>query len=181
VEPYRLWLVRHAKSDWVQGVSDFDRGLNARGHRDGPFMARWLARQPHRAEWIWSSSANRALTTARYIAHGWSVDESRLIITDALYHASPDAALEVLRETPEDIRGVAVVFHNPGITDLVNWLAGKPAIDNVPTLGIAEFTADKPWDECQQSNFQLLRIVSPKLLRASTNNQDIEPDIEGES
>jgi phosphohistidine phosphatase len=171
VQPNRLWLVRHAKSDWTPGVHDFDRGLNARGHRDGPYMAQWCSRQSNRPEWIWSSTANRALTTARYLAPGWSVDDSRLVLSDALYHASAETALEVLHETPEGVHGAALVFHNPGITDLVNWLAGESVTDNLPTLGIAEFTTDQPLAECRSGGFKLQRIVSPRLLRAASNQQ----------
>ncbi len=163
---YRLWLVRHAKSDWEEGVPDFERGLNARGHRDGPFMAAWLSSQPHRAEWIWSSTANRALTTSRYLAQGWGVSDAHLIEVDALYHAAPRTAFEVLSETPPDITAVAVVFHNPGITALVNLLAGGEVLDNLPTLGIAEFSSTLPWSEVHSGAFKFERIVSPKLLRA---------------
>lgn len=167
----RLWLVRHAKSDWEQGVRDFDRGLNARGHRDGPFMAAWLSRQPQGAGWIWSSTANRALTTARYLATGWQLPEDRLVAVDSLYHAPPMQALDVIRETPADVTCAAVVFHNPGITELVNLLAGRGIIDNVPTLGIAEFTTtlsrtDRSWADTHLGSWRLERIVSPKALRA---------------
>lgn len=162
----RLWLVRHAKSDREQGVPDFDRGLNARGHRDGPYMATWLSRQTRSAEWIWSSTANRALTTAKYLAKGWQVPDERLVAVDALYLAPAVQALEVVRETPADVTAVAVVFHNPGITELVNLLAGRGAIDNLPTLGIAEFTTSLPWAETHPGAWRLERIVSPKSLRA---------------
>jgi phosphohistidine phosphatase len=64
----KLWLVRHAKSDWsTPGQSDFDRPLNARGRRDGPRMAAWLAEQPEPATWIWCSDAVRARSTAEDI------------------------------------------------------------------------------------------------------------------
>lgn len=161
-----MWLVRHAKSDWEQGVADFDRGLNPRGLRDGPFMAEWLNRQSYHAEWIWSSSANRALSTARFVAEGWQLPEECLVAVDTLYHASPHAAFEVLRDTPPSVSQVALVFHNPGITELINLLAGHVAIDNLPTLGIAEFTTDLPWAEVHTAAFKLERIVSPKALRA---------------
>ena len=167
----RLWLVRHAKSDWEQGVADFDRGLNARGHRDGPFMADWLAAEPLRAEWIWSSTANRALTTARYLAQGWQLPDTCLTGVDALYHAPAHVALDTLRGTPPDIRHVALVFHNPGITELVNLLAGDDVLDNLPTLGIAEFSCALPWADVHDRAFRLERIISPRMLRAATGDQ----------
>ena len=41
----RLYLVRHAKSDWsYAGLADFDRPLNKRGKRDAPRMGKYLKR-----------------------------------------------------------------------------------------------------------------------------------------
>ena len=38
----RLLLLRHAKSDWPDGVDDHDRPLAERGRRAGPLMARYM-------------------------------------------------------------------------------------------------------------------------------------------
>ena len=41
----RLYLVRHAKSDWSSiGLADFDRPLNKRGRRDAKSMGKYLKR-----------------------------------------------------------------------------------------------------------------------------------------
>ncbi|MCP5178431.1 MAG: histidine phosphatase family protein [Pseudomonadales bacterium] len=161
----RLWLIRHAKSDWAQGAKDIDRPLNERGRRDGPFMAEWLHGQPHAATWLWTSTALRARETAAYVARAWELDDKVVVQEPQLYLASPTAALEVIRGTPADATSVAVVFHNPGITDLVNLLAGRQVLDNLPTFGIAEFSTSLPWAEVHYSSFELERVVSPKALR----------------
>jgi len=36
----KITLIRHAKSDWNNNFSDFDRPLNNRGLRDAPFMSK---------------------------------------------------------------------------------------------------------------------------------------------
>jgi len=161
----QLWLIRHAKSDWVHGVPDFQRDLNDRGRNDGPFMAEWLRSQPKPAQWIWSSTAKRALATARFVAAGFALEEGHIIAVDALYHAPPESALDVLRGTPPDITSVAMVFHNPGITDLVNLLAGQQVLDNLPTFGIAQFSTTEAWAYAHPPAFTLDRIVTPRGLR----------------
>src|SRR5690242_15813577 len=40
----RLILLRHAKSDWPEGVADLDRPLAERGRADAPVAGRELAR-----------------------------------------------------------------------------------------------------------------------------------------
>ena len=161
-----LWLIRHAKSDWVHGVPDIQRDLNDRGRNDGLLMTKWLKAQPKPAQWIWSSTAKRALATAQFVATGFQLEDEHIIGVDALYLAPPESALDVLKETPADITSVAMVFHNPGITDLVNLLTGQHVLDNLPTFGIAEFTTTESWLSVKPASFTLERIVTPKGLRA---------------
>ena len=115
-----LFLMRHAKSDWGQGLSDFDRPLNARGKRDGPNMASWLQAQSDSASWVWTSTAARARATAAYVQTGFELSDDAIVAVDQLYHASPESILDVVRQTPSEIKSVAVVAHNPGLTWLTN-------------------------------------------------------------
>jgi len=59
-----LLLLRHGKSDWNSGVTDFRRPLKDRGKRGAQRMGTWLWQQDLRPDLILSSPAERALTTA---------------------------------------------------------------------------------------------------------------------
>lgn len=128
-------------------------------------MLGWLRSQPEPAQWVWCSTAKRAVATARFVAAGFQLEDEHVIGVDALYLAPPESALDVLKETPADITSVAMVFHNPGITDLVNLLAGHHVLDNLPTFGIAEFKTAEAWVTANPASFTLERIVTPKGLR----------------
>jgi phosphohistidine phosphatase len=55
-----LILVRHAKSDWsIDGQKDYDRTLNARGHRDAPRMGQILANKNLKIDKLITSGAER--------------------------------------------------------------------------------------------------------------------------
>jgi phosphohistidine phosphatase len=165
----KLWLIRHAKSDWsVPGLSDFARPLNARGLRDAPRMQAWLARQPDAASWIWSSDAARARATADWVAAGFASAEPQLVLDHRLYLADPDTLLGVLRETPASERSIALVAHNPGLTDLVNRLAGSAVIDNLPTFGVACFEVGDAWVDLRFGGARLETFISPKRLGDDT-------------
>ncbi len=161
----KLWLIRHAKSDWNEpGLADFDRPLNARGERDGPAMADWLAAQSDPASWVWTSTARRARTTAGFVQLGFSLSDNAVIGVDDLYHATPEQILDVVRQTPSEVQSVAVVAHNPGMTWLVNGMGQDAITENLPTFGIARFDCAGDWASLRAGSARLDFLVSPKTL-----------------
>ncbi|MGI9328701.1 MAG: SixA phosphatase family protein [Pseudomonadales bacterium] len=162
-----LWIIRHAKSSWADPQQrDFDRGLNARGRRDGERLRDYLAQLPNSPTWLWCSSARRALDTAAYVGAGFAIAEHQCVTLDDLYHASASAVLDVLQGTPNEVESVAVVAHNPGLTDLVNGLGAEPVIDNLPTFGIAQFCfAGEHFSDLRFGNASLVQLLTPKSLR----------------
>lgn len=174
----RLWIIRHAKSSWAQPQqADFERDLNQRGQRDGANMAGWLGDQKDPPTWLWTSDAVRALATTDFVASGFSLTPDQVQPNHDLYHGTPDAVATVLQQTPNEHQCVAVVAHNPGLTYLVNLLAGSNVTDNLPTFGAAEFVLPQSWED-DWTNFrlptpgatttyaQLVQLQSPKRLRA---------------
>ncbi|MGD8418096.1 MAG: histidine phosphatase family protein [Pseudomonadales bacterium] len=161
----KIWLIRHAKSSWKEpGLSDFERPLNKRGKKDGPRMAAWLATQTDPPGWLWTSTAARALATARFVQEGFSLDASAVAAVDSLYEASPEAIVDVLRQTPPDVTSVAVVAHNPGLTWLANLLGQAPVTDNLPTFGIVRFEVAGPWCSLQTGTATLDFLAAPKTI-----------------
>lgn len=161
-----LWIIRHAKSSWADPEqTDFERGLNARGRRDGERLRGYLAELPNPPSWLWCSSARRAQDTAAYVCAGFAVAEKRCVTLDSLYHASASAVLDVLQGTPDEVESVAVVAHNPGLTDLVNSLGTGPVTDNLPTFGIAQFSfAGEHFPDLRFGGASLVQLLTPKSL-----------------
>ncbi|TNF86957.1 MAG: histidine phosphatase family protein [Gammaproteobacteria bacterium] len=161
----KLWLIRHAKSAWNEpGLADFDRPLNARGERDGPNMAAWLAAQSDPATWVWTSTAARARATATFVRSGFQLSEDAIVAVDTLYHASPEQILDVARQTPSEVDSVAIVAHNPGLTWLVNGMGEEAVTDNLPTFGVARFDCSGDWSTLRAGNARLDFLMSPKKL-----------------
>lgn len=164
----KLWLIRHAKSDWHSGAAtDFERPLNERGERDGPRMAAWLASQDHPASWIWSSDAVRALATARFVAQGFAAAGARIVEEHGLYNAVPETILDVIRSTPPEVTSVALVAHNPGMTEVLNLLTGAQVTDNLPTFGLARLDVPGAWPDVSFDTLELEVLMKPKALPGS--------------
>ena len=73
-----LVLVRHAKSSWSNSQqSDFERPLNDRGFNDAPLMARVVDSLGVKPDFILTSAAKRALTTANFFAEHFGLNGAK--------------------------------------------------------------------------------------------------------
>jgi len=135
-----LILIRHAKSSWnTPGMADFDRVLNSRGLADAPVMGerlcRHLAARQQQLDVLLCSAAQRADQTARLLASALDFPVDSIEWHRALYLASPRTMLSLLQSLPDTADTVALVAHNPGISDLAGQLIGEYFAD-VPTCSV---------------------------------------------
>jgi len=141
----QLIIVRHAKSDWGDfNLKDFDRPLNARGHRNAPEMATRLVEKSIQPSLIVSSPALRAITTANYFASCWKMESEFIKTESSIYEAPFKNLLKVINGLSDQHDIVAMFGHNPGLTDLLNYLTDEH-IANMPTCSVAMITF--PFDE----------------------------------
>lgn len=160
-----LYLVRHAKSSWdYPELSDFERPLNKRGKRNAPEMGLRLASRNLKLDAIVSSPANRALTTAKTIADQLEFAQDKIIEDKSVYHASSRSILSTINRFLDQWKTVMLVGHNPGFTDLANYLKQPDYyISNVPTCGVVaiEFATNQ-WGDISKHSGRLLFFDYPK-------------------
>jgi len=140
-----IYLIRHAKSDWSEPfIGDIDRGLNARGRKSIPIIAKALKEKKIKPDIIISSPAKRAKLTIKGLLK--ELDRSnKITYKDKLYMADTDTILSVVKEIEDKYDSVFIVGHNPGLTEFVN-LMGDKTIENIPTLGIVALKCEtKKW------------------------------------
>ena len=158
-----LTLVRHAKSSWKDtSLTDRDRPLNNRGKRDAPEMGRRIAAAGIRPSLIVSSPATRAWTTAKVIANEIGYPREFLQRDNALYLASVNGILDVIASQDVGFNSLMLVGHNPGFTDLANYLV--PGLtNNVPTAGVISIELDTDeWTLYDKPDTELLLYDFPK-------------------
>jgi phosphohistidine phosphatase len=156
-------LVRHAKSSWKDTqLSDFDRPLNKRGERDAPRMGRRFAAVEPAPDLILASPARRAASTAQVIAEAIGYAAERIRFDRTLYLATPAEMLGVIRGLDDDLVHIALVAHNPGLTDLCSVLSDA-SIQNVPTCGIVRVGLEiDSWSRVSHGCGTLLDFDYPK-------------------
>lgn len=173
-----LLLMRHAKSDWHAAVaSDFDRPLNPRGRRDAPRMGRWLRRQGIVPERVLASPAKRACQTAEAVRDALGLDPGRLWLHDKLYLADRRTLTRMLAETGRNPGPVLLVAHNPGLDDLVTWLAAdppplSPSGKLMTTAAIAWFELPGGLDRLEAGCGRLLGLWRPAELPGMEEGQN---------
>lgn len=118
-----LLILRHAKSDWSQEVGDFERPLNARGVRDAARIGQWMRDEDIRPELILSSPARRAAQTAEAVGTAIGITRTDIIWDQRLYLATVAALRDVLAGVTARTHTLLLIGHNPGLEDLLLWLA----------------------------------------------------------
>jgi phosphohistidine phosphatase len=144
--------MRHAKSDYPDGITDRDRPLAPRGERDAAAAGAWLGSAYPWVDEVVVSPARRAQQTwalvAPHVRTGKVRDDARVYedwgahLPDVVASLNPDALTAL------------VIGHNPGIEDLAMDLAhsGDPVararmLRKYPTCAIATIGFGGPWTD----------------------------------
>lgn len=150
-----LLLLRHGKSDWKAGTSDFYRPLNKRGKHNAHQMGKWLARQKLTPDLIISSPAVRALTTAEIVCEAMGLAAYSIQTEKSIYEASLADLRQVLLYIPDSIQRLLLIGHNPGFESLLSHLAPNIPIPDdgklMPTATLAYLQLDPQWSFLQDS------------------------------
>ncbi len=158
-----LLLIRHAKSSWKDpSLTDLQRPLKKRGIRNARDMAQRLAKLDHGVERVFSSPAKRTLETLELMEEATGFGAGRVEVVAELYSFDYDDVMITLRKIDDRWQSIAVVGHNPAITDLVNFLALEH-IANIPTCGVALLRLDiKRWRDLKAGCARLDHYDYPK-------------------
>ena len=167
----RLMLFRHAKSSRPSGIADHDRPLSRSGRRASKQMGRYLAKERLKPDQAIASTASRTQETWYLAKLGFKGDivcrsEKRA------YDASADTLLEVIRETPNEVRNLIVVGHNPGLWDLALRLISDTKSRELsrlqrklPTAGLVVIDFNvKNWKEVSAHSGELKLFATPNSI-----------------
>jgi phosphohistidine phosphatase len=127
VPPLRLLLVRHARA--AAGPVDADRPLTEDGAGQATAIGSWLARTGLHPDRVVVSPARRAAETWDRAAAALGPGPAP-VVDARIYENTVEALLAVVHETPDDVRTLVVVGHNPAVGELADALddgRGSPA------------------------------------------------------
>jgi|SRR4030095_367870 len=161
-----LYLVRHAKSSWDEvDLSDHERPLAKRGKHDAPMMGKILAEREEKPDFIISSPAKRAYSTAKRMAKEFDYSTEKIHIDESLYMGDTDDFYKVIQSTSDEFNRIMLFSHNPEITYFANS-AASANIDNIPTCGVVRVDFEtNSWKEIKNKKGKLVFFDYPKKYK----------------
>ena len=164
-----LMLMRHAKSDWHSHTADIDRPLSSRGVQDAIRMGATLNQMRLVPDRMVISAAKRTQDTAELLLNNLPVPEKNIIVDQGLYLADRETLCETIELYAINQQRLLILAHNPGMDDLVSYLASTPLSLTVSgklmtTSAVACFGIDS-LDVLKKSGLGELRnLLRPKEL-----------------
>lgn len=125
-----LLILRHAKAAGERGgADDFERGLTSRGEKEAAEAGREIRKHGWIPDLILCSSARRTRDTLQIVLEvlrDSAPAPEAIRYEDRLYNASLDTLSAVVAACPDSVRRLLVVGHNPGLEELLEYLADEP-------------------------------------------------------
>lgn len=173
----RLLLLRHAKAERSQpGGRDHDRVLAERGRGDAKKLGLYLARHAFVPDRAVVSTAVRTRETWTLLATAFA-KAPPASFEERIYDATPQAILEVIRDTGVRVGTLLVIGHNPSLQELAAMLIASGDIDarkrlgeGFPTSALAAISfAAEDWSGIHPRGGRLEHFVTPRWLATATD------------
>jgi phosphohistidine phosphatase len=164
-----LLLLRHAKSDYPQGVADHDRPLAPRGKREAPLAGDWLRANVPTIDATLCSTATRTRQTLERTGIDAPVE-----FVDRLYDAAPGTVIDEINRVASrfdfDVHTLLVIGHEPTMSAVSLGLATNDSSSDAaqrisekfPTSAIAVLRTDEPWDRVTLGSAELVAFHVPR-------------------
>jgi len=158
-------LIRHAESDWSDGsLSDFERGLKKRGHKDLDTISSYMSLQQLKPDLILSSMALRAQTTADILAEKIEY-KGKIHYMQELYNSRPETLMNVLTLQDDSYNNIFLIGHNPEITEFANFLI-EENFAKMPTLGVLAINLEiDAWSDIREKCGSVEFFIQPKQFQ----------------
>ncbi|MFF1833152.1 SixA phosphatase family protein [Streptomyces sp. NPDC058231] len=165
--PRRIVLLRHAKAEWSQD-SDHERPLVERGRKDAPVAGRKLVDSGIVIDLALCSTAARTRETWKLAVHEMP-QRPRTVYEERLYDASLGELIALVNETPDDVRNLLLIGHNPGMHAIADALCASAEGDTLarmtrggfPTAAFAVVEIPGTWKSVEHGVGKLVEYWTP--------------------
>jgi phosphohistidine phosphatase len=160
-----IYFIRHAKAeDFSGGISDYERSINNKGHKDLQTIGSYLLLQGISPDIIFSSCSMRAQETTVCLAKKLSFKGKKYFLEE-LYYAPCDDIINIFMAQEESVNTIFIIGHNPQLNELVNRFSVEN-ISKIPTMGVValKFNVDS-WSDLKEKTGKLDFFIYPKQFK----------------
>lgn len=168
----KLTILRHAKSSWDDPqLEDFNRPLNPAGWKAARRLGRELKLRKMRFDLVLASTAARVRETLDGLEEKYDLD-AKVCFEPAIYLATEETLLSLVRSLPSEVRFPLIVGHNPGLERLLLTLTNdderglrRRAAQKFPTaaLAVVELPATS-WNKVEPATGKIAELILAKEL-----------------
>jgi phosphohistidine phosphatase len=164
-----LILLRHAKSDYPNGVADHDRPLAPRGQREAVLAGDWLRSDAQLDPPVEAVLCSTATRTRETLARAGICATTQYL--EQLYGATPGGVLAEINAVDPDVHTLLVVGHEPAMSQLALGLAGSSGTNitaaehisaKYPTSAMAVLRVGMPWRDVEPGSAALVTFYVPR-------------------
>lgn len=134
---------------------DFGRRLSGRGERQSTQVAQWLMSNRLEPDAIICSSAERTQGTAAAVCIAANMALSMIDLEDSIYEARVQNLIDVVCRTPNEVKRLLFIGHNPGLELLAKKLAGHLPLSTtgelMPPATLVHIALEGGWAEAAQA------------------------------
>jgi len=164
-----LFILRHGKVQKTRASEIPRLELKDKGKRNAQRMGAWLAQKALLPDFVVSSPAPCAVTTAQKCCKSAGLCGDVVTRDARLYPGTVADVMDVVRELPKTARRVMVVGHNPALDNALATLSRAPVPrnekDGILLPGtLAHLHIDGAWHDVDAGCGKVLDIVEPKTL-----------------
>lgn len=159
----QLILLRHAQANSHLCIEDKERSLTEKGLKQAEQIASVLAQHDVSDHTVYVSPSKRTLQTAQVVCQHLALPTRQIEVVAEIYEATTKAIFTVLENTPDRIRKVVLIGHNPALTEVLISLTAPQQVAsdmlNFRPASAAILTIEGSWSDLQHAPITLDNMI----------------------
>jgi phosphohistidine phosphatase len=158
-------FIRHGNANnTVLGFKDFDRTLSNVGIEEATKVAAKIFAMQIPIDIFICSAAKRTMQTCEIFARHYNYSFDNILSNEELYNADYKDVLLLLQALPNEVNSIALIGHNPTMSECATILRNDNTMVDMPTAGCISFEYEtENWKDLLMSASKVVQFSTPKI------------------
>jgi phosphohistidine phosphatase len=158
-------FIRHGNANnTVLGFKDFDRTLSNVGIEEATKVAAKIFAMQIPIDIFICSAAKRTMQTCEIFARQYNYSFDNILSNKELYNADYKDVLLLLQALPNEVNSIALIGHNPTMSECATLLNAEHKLIDMPTAGCISIEYEtENWENFMAAKNKILHFSAPKF------------------